>query len=126
MESLNIEGGKKNPQVAFEPYSGVMVMSGKSSLENPAKFYDPIVEWLGEYGKQPSPKTIFRMKLEYFNSSSSKLMMKIFRTLESMHKGEKTQCTIEWYYDEMDGSMLEAGEDFESMLKMDFEYIPHE
>ena len=126
MESLNIEGGKKNPEVSFEPYSGVLVMIGKSSLENPTKFFDPIVEWLEEYGNKPSPITTFRMQLEYFNSSSSKLMMKIFRTLEKMHKDTKTQCIIEWYYDEMDGSMLEAGEDFESMLKMDFKYISHE
>ena len=126
MESLNIEGGKKNPEVAFEPYSGVFVMTGKSSLENPTKFYDPIVAWLEEYGNKPNPKTTFRMRLEYFNSSSSKLMMKIFRTLENMHKESKTKCTIEWYYDEMDGSMLEAGEDFESMLKIEFKYIPHD
>ena len=126
MESLNIVGGKKNAEVAFEPYSGVLVMKGRSSLENPTKFFDPVLEWLAQYGEKPSSKTIFRMQLEYFNSSSSKLMMKIFRSIESMQKSGKTQCTIEWYYDEMDGSMLEAGEDYESMLSVDFNYIPHD
>ena len=125
MESLRIEGDKKSPKIIFEPYSGVMVMKGRSSLENPTKFFAPVLEWAEKYTIEPSKQTIFRMQMEYFNSSSSKVLMKIFRIMEAMHKGGKSNFTIEWFYEELDGSMLEAGEDFQSMLKGNFKYMPH-
>ena len=125
MESLRIEGSKKSPEIIFEPYSGVMVMNGRSSLENPTKFFAPVLDWAEKYTIEPTKQTTFRMQMEYFNSSSSKVLMKIFRIMESMHKGGKSNFTIEWYYDELDGSMLEAGEDFQSMLKVNFKYMPH-
>ena len=126
MQSLNIEAQKKSPKVICEPYSGVISMQGRFSLENPGKFFEPILNWVEEYGKNPRPETTFRMQMEYFNSSSSKLMMKAFRILEKIHKENKSKVTIEWYYDEMDGSMQEAGEDFDSMLEISFDYLPYD
>ena len=123
MESLKIEGSKKSPDIVFEPYSGVLIVGGRSSIENPTKFFTPVLDWAEEYSIKPGPKTTFRMQMEYFNSSSSKFLMKIFRVLEAIQKEGKSEVVIEWYYEELDGSMLESGEDFDSMLKLNFEYM---
>jgi len=123
MESLNIKGDKKSPAVAFEPYSGLLVMKGKSSLENPGKFYDRILDWINNYSKQPAVKTTFRMEMEYFNSSSAKFLMKLFRSLEEINKGGRKQVSVEWCFEGNDQSMQESGEDFNSMLKLDFKFV---
>jgi hypothetical protein len=98
-------------------------MSGKSSLENPNKFYENVVLWMEKYEKDPAVKTTFRMELDYFNSSSAKHMMKIFRILERINKMPHKQVVIQWCHDGFDHSMQESGEDFQSMLKIDFEFI---
>jgi len=123
MESLKIKGDKKSPDVTFEPYSGLLVMIGKSALENPGKFYDNINVWLTEYSKHSAIKTTLRMEMDYFNSSSAKHLMKIFRTLEKINSSDKKQVLIQWCYEGGDHSMLESGEDFSSMLKIDFEFV---
>ncbi len=123
MESLKIKGDKKSPEVTLEPYSGLLETKGKSNLENPGKFYDPIINWLIEYSKEPAIKTTFRMEMDYFNSSSAKHLMKIFRILESIAKDPKKQVLVQWCHDGHDLSMRESGEDFSSMLNVDFEFI---
>lgn len=123
MESLNIKGDKKSPDIAFEPYSGLLVMKGKSNLENPGKFYDRILDWINTYSKQSAIKTTFRMEMEYFNSSSAKYLIKIFRLLEEINKGGKKKVSVEWCFEGNDQSMQESGEDFNSMLKLEFKYI---
>ncbi|MEQ8324700.1 MAG: DUF1987 domain-containing protein [Vicingaceae bacterium] len=123
MENLHIHAEKKKPGIAFEKYSGSLKITGNSSIENPDKFYEEVVNWLDEYTIQPAKETVFSMQMEYFNSSSAKHLMRLFRVLERAHADNKTKVLIKWYHNEHDGSMLEAGEDYASMLKVPFTFI---
>jgi len=123
MESLNISGNKKTPEIAFEPFSGLLVIKGKSNLENPSKFYDPVINWLENYAQDPAIKTTFRMEMDYFNSSSAKHLMRVFRVLESIAKNDKKEVIVQWCHDDHDHSMQESGEDYSSMLQLNFEYV---
>lgn len=123
MESLNVEAGKKSPGISFEPYSGLLVIKGKSSLENPGKFFDPVMNWLDKYLDEAAVKTTFRMEMDYFNSSTAKYLMKMFRVLEQLDKDEKKEVVVQWCHDSHDHSMQESGEDYSSMLKLRFEYV---
>ena len=123
MLSLHIPGTNKSPDVHFEKFSGTLTLSGKSSLENPTKFYEPLLKWMTKYIKTPSEKTTFQMHLEYFNSSSSKHIMKLLRVLENAQNEHRSKIVIEWQYDGDDGSMMEAGEDFQSVLSLDFNFV---
>ena len=126
MENLHIQAERKKPAVEFEKYSGSLQISGQSSIENPGKFYETVIDWLEKYIKEPAVETTFKMKMDYFNSSSAKHLMKIFRVLERAHVDGKTNVLIEWHHNEHDGSMLEAGEDYASMLKVPFTYMEEE
>ncbi len=42
--------------------------------------------------------------------------------LEAIHKG-KSEVIINWYYEEDDEDMLEAGEDYESIIRVPFKMI---
>ena len=123
MSVVNIQGDKKNPTIQFDSEKGHLNIEGRSNLENPARYYRPVIDALEDYFHNPQPETHARFAMEYFNSSSSKMIMKTFRLLEKLQIEGKSNVHVEWCYDEGDGSMLEAGEDYMSMLKMDFEMI---
>lgn len=122
MESITIEGTPKTPSVLMNGEEGKLEIKGRSIPENSIEFYKPVVDWLEDYGIQPQQKTEVNVQLEYFNTSSSKCILDIFKKLEALNN-EKTEVVINWYYEEDDEDMLEAGEDYESILKIPFNMI---
>ena len=122
MESISIEGTTKTPTVKLNPESGVVEIKGRSIPENSIEFYRPIIEWLDEYAKNPNKKTTVNVQLEYFNTSSSKCILDIFKKLESLKKA-RNEVVINWYYEEDDEDMLESGEDYESIIRVPFKMI---
>jgi len=122
MESISIEGTTKTPTIKLDPQTGTIEIKGRSIPENSIEFYRPIVEWLEEYAKSPQKKTTVNIQLEYFNTSSSKCILDIFKKLESLKKA-RNEVVINWYYEEDDEDMLEAGEDYESIIRVPFKMI---
>lgn len=122
MEALLIEGTQKTPAVIFESGKGVLEIKGRSIPENSIEFYKPLVDWLEEYSNEPTEKTVVNVHLEYFNTSSSKCILDVFKKLESIHKSNNN-VQINWYYEEDDEDMLEAGEDYESIIRVPFKMI---
>lgn len=122
MELINIEGTPKTPTVSMDPSSGVVEIKGRSIPENSIEFYKPIVDWLDEYAKGPAGKTVVNIRLEYFNTASSKCILDVFKKLEVLKKNS-ADVIINWYYEEDDEDMLEAGEDYESIIKVPFKMI---
>lgn len=122
MEPIIIEGTPKTPTVHFDSSEGAFKLEGRSIPENSVEFYKPLVDWLDQYRENPLPKTTVEVKLEYFNTSSSKCILDVFKKLEMIHKA-KNDVEIKWYYEEDDEDMLEAGEDYESIIRVPFEMI---
>jgi len=81
-----------------------------------------LVDWLESYAREPLKKTLVNIQLEYFNTSSSKCILDVFKKLEAIHKS-KNDVVINWYYEEDDEDMLEAGEDYESIIRVPFKMI---
>ena len=78
---------------------------------NSDEFFRPLMESLQEYSGLGSSETItFVFKLIYFNSSSARVLMKLFELLDEM--AEERNVEIEWHYHEEDDTMEEFGEDF--------------
>ena len=122
MEILSIEGAAKTPTVNLNPETGTIEIKGRSIPENSIEFYKPVVDWLEEYGKGPKEKTNVNIQLEYFNTSSSKCILDVLKKLESIAKAGN-DMVINWYYEEDDEDMLEAGEDYQSIIKIPFKMI---
>ena len=83
MGKISIEGTPKTPTVNFDPESGKMELKGRSIPENSIEFYKVIVDALDEYAKSPCAFTNVNIQLEYFNTSSSKCILDIFKKLEN-------------------------------------------
>ncbi|MDA3953889.1 MAG: DUF1987 domain-containing protein [Bacteroidales bacterium] len=122
MESISIEGTPKTPTVNFDATTGKIEIKGRSIPENSIEFYRPLVEWLEEYSSEPQKLTSVNIQLEYFNTSSSKCILDVFKKLEAIKKA-RNEVIINWYYEEDDEDMLEAGEDYESIIRIPFKMI---
>ena len=122
MEPIVIEGTPKTPTVHFDSNAGVFKLEGRSIPENSVEFYKPLVDWLDRYKDRPLPKTTVEVKLEYFNTSSSKCILDVFKKLEIIHKA-KNDVEIKWYYEEDDEAVLELGKHYQSILKVPLHLI---
>ena len=72
---------------------------------------------------EDSPNTInIKMEFEYFNTSSSKYLLEIFRRFEELFKTGK-KVAVQWYYELEDEDMQESGDDFRDILKIPVELI---
>ena len=125
MDSIQIEGTPKTPTIEFDAATGVVSIKGRSIPENSVEFYKPMVDWLDEYASQAKEKTEVNIQLEYFNTSSSKCILDVFKKLEVIKKGGN-EVVINWFYEEDDEDMLEAGEDYQSIISIPFEMIETE
>jgi hypothetical protein len=125
MKSISMEGTPKTPTVRFDAEHGLIEIKGRSIPENSVEFYKPLVDWLEDYSKSPAGKTEVNIQLEYFNTSSSKCILDVFKKLETIHKN-KNEVVVRWFYEEDDEDMREAGEDYESILRIPFEMIEME
>jgi hypothetical protein len=122
MESIIREGTPKTPSIRFDAEQGIVEMKGRSIPENSTEFFKPLVEWLDKYASNPAKITIVNIHLEYFNTSSSKCILDIFKKLETIHKA-RHDVIVNWYYEEDDEDMLEAGEDYESIIRIPFKLV---
>ncbi len=124
METLSIEGTPKTPTIVLDPQEGLLEIKGRSNPENSVEFYKPVMNWIDEYIRSPGNKTMVNIQLEHFNTSSSKMILDIFKRLESVLEA-KHEVIVNWYYEEDDEEILEAGETYESMSELPFLMIPY-
>lgn len=123
MNNIFIDKAIKTPLISFDFDKGEFKIEGVSVPENTVEFYNPVVYALKEYVENPKDKTVFDVKLEYFNTSTSVILLNIFRILGNL---TENRLTINWYYEEEDLEMLEAGEDYSNIVHATFNIIPVE
>ncbi len=126
LQPLRIQGTDDTPLVILDPNpdNPKFEISGRSLPEDVVAFYEPILEWLDEYAKNPLPKTVVDFKLEYFNTASSKLLLDILLKLEDMYD-DGHDVLVRWHYPEDDEDMQEAGEEYADIVEVPFEMVPY-
>ena len=125
MEKLQIEATERTPGIKFDYQNHTFEIIGEAYPENSDEFFRPIMDYLQEYvGKGSSELVTFVFKLIYFNSSSARVLMKLFELLDEMAETRKVE--IEWHYHEEDDTMEEFGEEFaEDMENASFQLKSH-
>ena len=122
METLIIEATNLTPFIKFDAEAGKLELVGRSIPENSLEFYQPVYEWLDTYVASPNDKTIVEVKLDYFNTSSSKCILDILKKVDKLDEAG-FDILIKWFYNESDEDMMEAGEDYGDLLESPFEII---
>jgi len=115
MDALRIEQTDDSPEVIMDQQGNRFEIFGKSLPEDVVDFYQPVLDWLNEYRKKPNSKTEFNIKLIYFNTASSKLILDILMIFEEMVE-EDHEILINWLSLKSDEDMQEAGREYEEMI----------
>lgn len=124
MSDFYIKKTFNTPEVLLNYSDGKFRMEGRSIPEDPAEFYEEIINNLNDYYNDPKPLTTIELKLEYVNSGSSKWLIDIFRLIKTNYdKG--FQCKVLWYYDADDESIQELGQHYKQTFQIPFDLIKY-
>ena len=120
---LEREKTKTSPYVLIDEEKGYMRLEGESYLEDAVVFFKDINDWLEKYFSSDFDELIFDCAMEYFNSSTTKLLYNMFRYMDT-HAEEK-KVVVNWIVaDEDDDMLIECGEDYrEEMENLTFNLI---
>ena len=121
MDILKIEKTSDTPNVTLDSSNKIYEFSYRSLPENAIDFYNPILDWIEEYSKNPNEETVVDFKLEYFNTASAKQIAKVLLKLLEVSKTSKVK--INWYYDKNDTDMLASGQRYSKLINLEFEFI---
>ena len=122
MNNLFVQGDYKNPTLDFKYETGVLEIKGRSWPEHATNAYKDAFEWLDNYIKAPQNTTTLKVALEYFNTSSSKVVLDIVKYAEKLHKAGHN-INVEWYYETDDLDLKEEGESYAEMVNIPIQLI---
>jgi len=118
MDNIIIPGTSKTPEVSFIVEARTLNLSGRSIPENSIEFYSSLISWTDTLCNSEGVVEV-NINLEYFNTSSSKCLMDLLKRIESSN----VEAQVNWYYEEDDEDMLEAGEDYDAIIDLPFRLI---
>lgn len=125
MEALRIEATERTPKVNLDKSLNTFEFIGDSYPENVLNFYKPVLEWLSEYANSPNEETIVTFQLEYFDTSSSKMILDILVKLSDMVE-EGYNVKVRWMYQYDDDDMMRAGEEYGTIVDVEIELEGYE
>jgi len=88
LKNMFVEQTDKTPLIDLNYMSGELILSGRSIPINAPRIFEPILEWINEYIRNPKQTTNLRLNLEYFNTASSIWLAKIVKALAGIRKSE--------------------------------------
>ncbi len=110
MEDLFIQGTESLPTVSFKS-NGELKLSGRALPEDASRFFAPLLAWIRD---STAEEINMEINLDYFNTSVSKQLLDLFKTLEN--KTTVKIVKVKWMYEEGDDEMLESGEIYQELL----------
>ncbi len=112
--AYRLEKGKttSTPYILIDEEKSYMRFEGRSFHENVAEFYRDVNDWLDTYLVKDFVSFTFDFEMNYFNSSTSKLMHNM---LTKMNKcaSDKKKVIVNWITTEDNDIIIECGEDFQ-------------
>ena len=123
MEKIFQEPTRVTPLINFDPELGLLEIKGRSSPENSVQFYQALIDALTDFAEtDEAPDLTANIAFEYFNTSSSKCLFDVFKKMSKVEANGRN-LTINWFYEEDDEDMMEAGEDYSDLLDLDFNFL---
>lgn len=122
MEKFIFKGTDIYPDITLDTEKPFFRISGKSVPADGKAFFEPVLQWVEAYIKNPLPETHFIFNLEYFNISTSKMLLFILYKLNEL-KNAGFSVRVSWQYNDEEDEMFEVGEDYAFMVDIPFEFI---
>jgi hypothetical protein len=119
MQTLVIPQTNETPEIVLDGSKGTFSFAGKSFPENVNDFYNETIKYIEAYVQQPKDKTTLEFSWIYFNTATSKIIVKIIMLLKSVNKSGKS-LEIKWLCSPDDDLIIEKGNEFSELLGADF------
>jgi len=110
---------KISPEMILDKETCQATIVGESCPENAPEFFKPLLIFVDSCLKEKN-KIHLEFDLDYFNTTSAKLFIDLFDSLE-MYYSSGSDCYVKWICRNNDYDLIEAGEDLlrNSMFKYD-------
>ncbi len=120
---LEKEKTGSTPHIIIDEEKAYMKFEGESFHENVIEFYQEVSQWLEQFLKTDFQNLTFDCELQYFNSSSAKLLFNMLLAMDN-RAAQGKKITVNWRTTPDNDIILECGEDFkEEMPHLDFNII---
>ncbi len=125
MLPLQIEATDDSPKVILDDQGQVFLFEGECRPQHAFKFFQPIIQWVDEYGNilfwqkehfGKNRRMTFRFRLSYFNSTSAKFIGDVLSRLDKFCQ-DGFEVRVKWFYAAEDLDMKESGEEYLKMMK---------
>ncbi len=123
MRRLELEATANSPYVSLDAEKGEIEIKGISHPEDSVGFYEIVLSWINENFNQLSQKIKVNIQLDYFNTSSSKSLFKLFQLLGKKKKTYENEIEINWFFIEEDEDMIDAGKAYEEISNLPFNLV---
>lgn len=127
MKSIVIKQAYTTPEINFDP-AGTLLIKGKSIHENTFGFYNPLMDWIREYIKQPAEFTVVDLYIDYLNSASTKALMETIKLFKHLQENGHS-LLLNWNYEVDDDDMESTGQFMEAATGVKFNFktfVPEE
>jgi len=108
------------PLVILDAQNEIFRVSGRVLPEDGNLFFEPILKWIAEYALKPNKNTEFFFKLDYYNSSTARMLAKMILELECIVE-TGNDVKVVWQFAEDDEVIEERGEELKSITDLPFE-----
>ncbi|NOY38204.1 MAG: DUF1987 domain-containing protein [Chlorobi bacterium] len=119
-KEITIDQTRFSPGVRLK--KGTLKMEGRSVLNDPKPFFQPLFLWVDKYISGNPGTTRIDLKFEYINTSSTKWVFEMLRAIKQK-KHSSDDLEINWYYETGDEDMYELGEILKSLMNSSFRII---
>jgi hypothetical protein len=119
MQTLVIPQTNETPEIVLDGSKGTFSFTGKSFPENVNDFYNETIKYIEAYVQQPKDNTTLEFSWVYFNTATSKIIVKIIMLLKTVNKAGKS-FEIKWHCSPDDDLIIEKGNEFAELLGTDF------
>jgi hypothetical protein len=123
--AVQINKTSKTPFVHLCADKGTFILEGVILPEDTFEFFKPISLYISEYLKAPMENSTVILKLDYFNTSASRMLYNILKSFNDA--AHKTHTKIEFHYEDDDEDLSEVADEFAEMLSdLTLEKLPFE
>ena len=111
------------PFVLIDEEKNYMRLEGRCFHEKVAEFFMEVNQWLDSYLSSAFGSFTFDCAIDYFNSSTTKLLHNMLLKMDK-HVGAEKKIIVNWITTEDNDIMLECGEDFqEDVSSLEFNLV---
>lgn len=114
MKEFKTQATTKTPAINGNIDKGEFSIKGKCIPEDARGFFVPFRDWLMDFTESTKESINVEIDLEYFNTSTSSILLDIFKHLDKTNKSKEVKVT--WIYEEDDIEMEEVGEDYKIIV----------